>query len=214
MRFLVLSDVHARSKVARFANRHLQEQGLDAVIVLGDITHFGPASWAGEFLSQLKRPAYALTGNCDPPGTLEEIERHATSLHRRKVRLGGWTLGGHGGSNITIFNTPNELPEEELEKGLRPIMEPGMVLTVHCPAYGTLDMTSVDRHAGSTAIARLVREFRPRAVLSGHIHEARGIVEREGTLYMNPGAAKEGLAAVLELDGEPRARLLDPAPEQ
>jgi uncharacterized protein len=213
MKFLVLSDIHGRVKVVRFANRLLEEMALDGVIVLGDITHFGPPSWASEFLSQLIRPAYAIPGNCDPLGTLQEIEGAATSLHRRKVKLEGWTLGGHGGSNPTIFNTPNEVPEEEIEAGLRPIMEGGMVLVVHCPPLGTLDMTSVNRHAGSTAIAKLVEEFRPRVVLSGHIHEARGIVEKDGTTYMNPGPAKDGFSAVLELGAQAKAFMLDKAPE-
>ena len=214
MKFLVLSDVHGRVKVVRFANRLLEEMALDGVIVLGDITHFGPPSWASEFLSQLNRPAYAIPGNCDPLGTLQEIESAATSLHRRKVKLEGWTLGGHGGSNPTIFNTPNEMPEDEIEAGLRPIMERGMVLVVHCPPLGTLDMTSVNRHAGSVAIAKLVGEFRPRVVLSGHIHEARGIVERDGTIYTNPGPAKDGFSAVLELGTQAKAFLLDKAPEE
>ncbi len=214
MRFLVLSDVHSRQKVIRFANRYLEEMRLDGVIALGDITHFGPANWAGEFFSQLSRPSYAVTGNCDPVGTLEEIERTATSLHRRKVRVGQWTLGGHGGSNFTIFNTPNELSEGEIEAGLRPIMERGMVLVVHCPPLGTLDMTSVRKHAGSVAIAKLVEEYRPKVVLSGHIHEARGIVEKDGTLYMNPGAAKDGFAGVLELGTRAKAMLLERAPEE
>lgn len=214
MRFLVLSDVHGRVKVVRFANRLLREMSLDGVIVLGDITHFGPPSWASEFLSQLMRPAYAVPGNCDPLGTLEEIEKTATSLHRRKIKLDGWTLGGHGGSSPTIFNTPNEMPEEEIETGLRPIMEKGMVLVVHCPPLGTLDLTSVNRHAGSVAIAKLVKEFQPRVVLSGHIHESRGIEEKDGILYMNPGPAKDGYSGVLELRAEPRAILLDRAPEE
>ena len=214
MRFLVLSDVHGRPKVIRFANRLLRDMALDGVIVLGDITHFGPPSWAAEFLSQMMRPAYALPGNCDPLGTLQEIERTATSLHRNKIRLDGWTLGGHGGSNPTIFNTPNEMPEEEIEAGLRPIMERGMVLVVHCPPFGTLDLTAVDRHAGSTAIAKLVREFQPRVVLSGHIHEARGVVEKDGTLYMNPGPAKDGFSGLLELRDVPKVRLLEKASEE
>ncbi len=213
MRLLVLTDIHGRNRVITFANRLLREMTLDGVIVLGDITHFGPPSWAYEFLSQLSRPSYVVPGNCDPLGTLSEIERAATSLHRRKIRLDGWTLGGHGGSNPTIFNTPNEMPEEQIEAGLRPVMEKGMVLVVHCPPLGTLDLTSLNKHAGSVAISKLVGEFRPRVVLSGHIHEARGIVERDGTLHMNPGPAKDGFSGVLELGAEPKVTLLEKAPD-
>ena len=89
-----------------------------------------------------------------------------------------------------------------------------MALTVHCPPYGTLDLTSVNRHAGSTAIAKLVQEFKPRVVLSGHIHEARGIVERDGTLFMNPGPAKDGYSGIIEFGKEAKAVLLDRTPEE
>jgi Icc-related predicted phosphoesterase len=45
-------------------------------------------------------------------------------------------------------------------------------------------------------------------VLSGHIHEARGIVERDGTLFLNPGAAKDGNAALLDIGEDVTATLL------
>ena len=46
MRFLVISDIHMRDKVKTWANRLVEEHGADGVIVLGDITHFGPPQWA------------------------------------------------------------------------------------------------------------------------------------------------------------------------
>ena len=200
MRFLVLSDVHRRDKVAKWANELLGDMSLDGTIVLGDITHFGPPEWAGEFLASLKGTTYAVPGNCDPQGTLEYIERNAISLHLRKEVVGGHVLGGIGGSNPTIFDTPNELSEEEIMKQLRPIMEKGLVLVLHCPPFGTLDMPFSGKHVGSVSIQKLVEEFKPRIVLSGHIHEDRGIVERDGTIFMNPGPAKEGYAGLLDTE--------------
>ena len=94
-------------------------------MILGDITHFGPASWAGEFLDRLDRPVYAIPGNCDPPELVcREIEAHGTLLHRRKVTIGGQVFIGLGGSNPTIFDTPFELEEKEIEAALRPLMIP------------------------------------------------------------------------------------------
>jgi len=215
MRFLVISDIHCRERAIHWSNRLVKEENLDAIIVLGDITHFGPASWAGEFFSKLDSPCYAVPGNCDPEGVTEMIERHAISLHKKKVDVGGYVLGGIGGSNLTIFNTPFEVPEVEIEAGLRPIMEKGMVLVVHCPPLGYNDLAGATRrHAGSTAIRKLVEEFPPQVVLSGHIHEARGIMEEGGTLYMNPGAAKDSFAGILDLKDRPRVKLLDRLPTQ
>lgn len=210
MKFLVLTDVHARERVVGWSNRLIGQQGLDAVIVLGDITHFGPVPWAGEFLGKLAAPAYAVPGNCDPVGVEREITEHGTSLHARRVAIGGRTFGGLGGSGPTVFNTPFELGEDEIERLLRPVMEEGMILTVHCPPLGHNDLVpSIKRHAGSAAIKSLVDEFRPKVVLSGHIHEARGLHEEKGITYMNPGPAKEGYAGLLEIDGDVKVRLLD-----
>jgi hypothetical protein len=46
-------------------------------------------------------------------------------------------------------------------------------------------------------------------VLSGHIHEDRGIVEKDGTVFMNPGPAKEGYSGLLELGEVPKVELLE-----
>lgn len=210
MRFLVLSDIHGRDKVSSWAKRLAAEHGADAYIILGDITHFGPGSWAGEFLSHLDRPAYAIPGNCDPPELVcREIEKHATLLHKRKMKIGGSTFVGLGGSNPTIFETPFELEEEEIESALRPLMETDVIMVLHAPPKGINDRIPTGANVGSEAILRLVKEFRPRAVLSGHIHEDRGIVMEGGTLFLNPGAAKDGNAALLDIDGEVRAVLLE-----
>lgn len=209
MRFLVLSDIHGRDKVADWAKLLAAKHGADAYIILGDITHFGPSSWAGEFLARLDRPAYALPGNCDPPELVcREIEAKATLMHKRKVIVDGNTFIGLGGSNPTIFDTPFEIEEDDIEAALRPLMEVDAVLVLHAPPKGINDRTGTGLNVGSEAILRLVTEYRPRAVLSGHIHEARGIVERNGTLFLNPGAAKDGNAALLEIGEKVQAVLL------
>jgi Icc-related predicted phosphoesterase len=209
MRFLVLSDIHRREKVVKWANELIEDMKLDGTIVLGDITHFGPPEWAGEFLAGLKGKTYAVPGNCDPQGTLVHIERKAISLHLKKVHIDRYVLGGMGGSNPSIFDTPNEMSEEEIMTLLRPVMEKDMILVLHCPPYGTLDVPFSGKHVGSVSIQKLVEEFKPRIVLSGHIHEDRGIVERDGMVFMNPGPAKEGYAGLLELGESPKVKLLE-----
>jgi Icc-related predicted phosphoesterase len=89
-------------------------------------------------------------------------------------------------------------------------MEPGVVMALHAPPKGINDRTGSGLNVGSEAVLRMVNEFRPKAVLSGHIHEDRGVVHRDGTLFLNPGAAKDGNSALLDLGDEVRAVLLDP----
>jgi len=205
----VVSDVHGRSSIADWANRLADENEADAFIVLGDIVHFSPAEWAEEFLKKLNRPAYAVPGNCDPPATIPYIERAATSLHCRKETVAGRTFIGFGGSNPTIFDTPFELEEDEIKKNLEPLMEEGAVLVLHCPPLGFNDTVMGDKHVGSTALLELVEKYRPVAVLSGHIHEDRGVLHKDGTMLMNPGAAKDGYSALLDLGAEVKGTLLE-----
>jgi len=215
MRFLVLSDVHGRAGAAAWANRLAEENDADAFLVLGDITHFGEFSSgdAAGFLRSLSRDVYAIPGNCDMPWQiLEQIESSATCLHERRMEIGGSTFVGLGGSNPTIFDTPFELSEEEMEAALRPLMSDGVVLATHAPALGYNDTIPQGAHVGSEAVLRIVREFKPRAVVSGHIHEARGIIEEGGTLFLNPGPARDGFSALLDVDeASVRAKLLDQA---
>jgi len=208
-RYLVLSDVHRREWVPTAARELIKEHSLDAVVVLGDITHFGPPQFAEEFIRELGVQCYAVPGNCDPLGTEACIKSVGTSLHGVKMRIDGRTWGGLGGSNPSIFRTPFEMPEEEIARRLEPIMEEGMVLTLHNPAYGTFDVTFSGKHVGSTAVAEAIERCRPAVVLSGHIHEDRGVERKDGVWYMNPGAAKDRYAGMMELGDEVRLTLLD-----
>ena len=214
MRLIVITDVHGRDKVIGMVNRLIKDQEADGVIVLGDITHFGPAEWAGEFLSKLDGTVYAVPGNCDPPGVNDEIKRNAISLHKRKITIEGKTLVGLGGSNPTIFETPFEMPEDEIEIHLRPLAEHDMILVTHCPAFGYVDVLYNGKHAGSTAIRKIVDEYQPVAALSGHVHEARGLTEMRGTTFMNPGPAKDSYAGILEIGERVSVKLLEKQPEQ
>lgn len=208
MKFLVISDIHGRERVIAWTRKVASELRVDGIFVLGDITNFGPPEWAGHFLRSLPPPVYAIPGNCDPPGVIDWIERCAISLHRTKKTVEGQTFIGMGGSNPTPFHTPYEMPEGEIERALRPLMEEGAILVTHTPPIGVNDLAFSGRQGGSLALRRLVAEFPPRAVISGHIHEAPGVFTESGTLFVNPGAAKDSRAAVLEVDGRIGAVLL------
>lgn len=208
-RYLVLSDVHRREWVPAAARELVREHSLDAVLLLGDITHFGPPQFAEEFIRELGTKCYAVPGNCDPLGTESCIKNAGVSLHGVKMTVDGRTWGGLGGSNPSIFRTPFEMTEEDMARMLEPIMEEGMVLVLHNPAYGTFDTTFSGKHVGSTAVAEAIKACKPLVVLSGHIHEDRGVELKDGVWYMNPGAAKDRYAGMLELGDGVRLTLLD-----
>ena len=208
-RYRVLSDVHRREWVPAAARELIKEHSLDAVVLLGDITHFGPPQFAEEFIRELGARCYAVPGNCDPLGTDAYIRNAGVSLHGVRTKIEGRTWGGLGGSNPSIFNTPFEMSEEEIARRLEPIMEEGMVLVLHNPAYGTFDTTFSGKHVGSTAVAEAIKKCKPSVVLSGHIHEDRGVERKDEVWYMNPGAAKDHYAGMMVLGDEVELTLLD-----
>ena len=200
MKFLVVSDIHGNTAVTEWINTVAEEEDADCVLVLGDITDFGPNEVADKILGPITRNVYALPGNCDPLSLPETISKVAIDMHGKTAKLNGFYVAGLGGSNPTIFDTPFELDEETIYNMLKPISKDGMILMVHAPAYGINDMIPSGLNVGSTSILKIVKEYRPILVLSGHIHEDYGIKHIDGTTFINPGPAKDGMYALVEMD--------------
>lgn len=56
------------------------------------------------------------------------------------------------------------------------------------------------KHLGSKMISTLIRKYRPLLYIGGHMHESLGKDRIGKTILVNPGAAHEGKAAIIELD--------------
>lgn len=115
-----------------------------------------------------------------------------------------------GYSNMTPWNCPGDIPEEELlsklERTTSELTDPHTSLfNFHCPPYDTqIDVApKLDKdlkpvlapggepemsHVGSTSVRKMVEKFQPLAGLHGHIHEARGFSEIGKTVCFNPGS--------------------------
>jgi len=209
MRILAIADVHGSNEARKRVNSQIMEYTPNIVIVCGDITQFGPPEWALDFLNSITLKTLALPGNCDPKGVLNAIkDSPAISLHAKKVDLNNYSFVGLGGSNPTPFNTPFELSEKEIYITLKDVMVQEAILVVHAPAKGHLDKTSRAKDLGSESIAKIVSEFSPPLVISAHIHEARGVEKNDKTIYVNPGPASRGYAAIIDLNGEIEVKLI------
>lgn len=208
MKFLVVTDLHQNEKNIPGINAVLKDEGIDTVLFLGDITDMGTGKKAAEIVSKIEAKCYALPGNCDSRDLPECISSVATDMHGKKTVIDGITVVGLGGSNPTIFNTPFELSEEEIESKLEAVSENGMLLMTHAPAFGTLDHIPNGMSVGSTAIAKIIEKYKPVVALSGHIHEDIGVFSKDGTMFMNPGPAREGYYGILTIEnGKPEGKL-------
>ena len=212
MRFLVITDLHQNTDMIDRFNGIIREKGAEFVLFLGDVTDFGTGEQAADIISRIESKVYVIPGNCDPLDLPEKIRDVAIDMHGNAADIGGYRLVGLGGSNITIFHTAFELEEEALYDGLKRNACEGMILMTHAPSVGILDEIPSGANVGSPAIKRIVDEYHPILALSGHIHEAIGCKVIDGTTFVNPGPAREGYCAVVDIiDGKVDVELIGPA---
>ena len=212
MRFLVITDLHQSTDMIDRFNGIIREKGAEFVLFLGDVTDFGTGEQAADIISRIESKVYVIPGNCDPLDLPEKIRDVAIDMHGNAADIGGYRLVGLGGSNITIFHTAFELEEEALYDGLKRNACEGMILMTHAPSVGILDEIPSGANVGSPAIKRIVDEYHPILALSGHIHEAIGCKIVDGTTFVNPGPAREGYCAVVDIaDGKVDVELIGPA---
>lgn len=205
MELLALSDIHG--KINKVKEVFSEEKDFDLVVLIGDITDFGPRKRAEDILDLINDYSdyiLGIPGNCDPKGIEKVIDEKAVLIDEKIANFGGIEFAGLGGSNPTPFDTPRERSEEEIYDILSNLLGDigeESVLVSHAPAKGYLDLASGE-HAGSESVLKSVKENKPKLVLSGHIHEAKGQNNIGKTVLVNPGAVRDGDYAMITYDEE------------
>jgi len=214
MKLLLLADLHDRTiPLAAIA---AELAAADAVLLAGDLTHFGGARAAEGVVAAVRRHnprLYAVAGNCDQPDVEDYLIAEGISLHRRHAVLGKAApgqiiLAGVGGSLPSpAGHAPNEMDEADLADALEAAVEGApapagapLVLVSHQPPYDTVaDLARIGRHVGSCAVRAFIERRQPLVCGTGHIHESRGVGWLGLTLIVSPGAFRDGYYAWLDL---------------
>jgi Icc-related predicted phosphoesterase len=204
-------------KIISFGDVHMATENLermrgiigadDLVIVSGDLTNFGGERDASKVLAAVRgvcRRILAVPGNLDRREVVPFLEHEEVALHGRGLIIDGLAIFGCGGSNVTPFNTPFELSEDEiydtLMRGYREVQgyRP-LIMICHTPPYDTkCDRLRNGRPVGSTAARRFIEEVQPDVCVCGHIHESPGEDRMNATLVFNAGPFKGGGYVVIE----------------
>ncbi len=183
----------------------------EVLVIAGDITHFGDVQNARELLSSLVKlqlPIFLVPGNCDPPSLTRINLENALCIHGSCETYDNTMFVGVGGGNLSPFNTPFEMTEEEIVAVLNQISEKcqlrtRLVLVSHTPPKDTnLDVAFSGEHVGSSSVRKFIEEKQPSIVFCGHIHEARGIDRIGNTVVVNPGPARHSQCAVANLNNK------------
>lgn len=154
----------------------------------------------------------------------EVIEKHDGQI----IDLGdGFEMFGLGYSNMTPWNCPRDISEEELavkidELAGRIRHMNRAIFDIHAPPYDTgideapkltEDMQMVMSPTGepemipvgSTAVRDAILKYQPMLGLHGHIHESSGVRKLGSTTLVNPGSEyAEGIlrGALIDLDAK------------
>lgn len=198
MKLLCISDLHGE---VRDIDGLLEA---DALVICGDITHFGHGEEAKELLNSFTDTKKMLTvpGNCDNFDVNDALVELDVDLHARGRIIENIGFFGLGGSNATPFNTPQEYTEDELldfiMKGYAQVKDAALkVFVTHTPPIGTkVDDAGGGRHVGSTKVREFVEKHQPELVLCGHVHEAKGEDMLGKTVMVNPGMLRNGHALI------------------
>ncbi len=210
MKMLVASDIHGNYGIAQKLSVIATNEEVEAILILGDITHFGTfedAEYILKLFSDTEIETFYIPGNVDSRVLLKKPINlpYIRYTHGKGHIIADITIVGAGGSIPTPFNTMIEFSEDTLEK----ILEDGIkdldgkkidVLMTHTPPYGTaLDLAGKIEHVGSKIVRKTIEKYQPVISLSGHIHESRAIDRIDKTLLINPGAAALGYYALIEV---------------
>ncbi len=213
MRLLCITDIH--SKRQKFEQILAHEPEPDLLIVGGDFTNFGPVQEAESLLdlAQAYCPnVFAVAGNCDSAEIDAMLLRRGVSLHTCGRHFNG--IGFFGLSAMPPWRGDMyEFPESQLDRFLAQGYEyvqnsARLIMVTHPPPHNTrVDHNDSGKHVGSTSVRAWMEKTQPILIVSGHIHEARGLDEWQHTKIINCGPSKQGYYAVAEIDEHVKVEL-------
>ncbi len=156
---------------------------------------------------------YATGGNDDPMEVEKVLQEsnYVIPAEGKVVELDdSHEMISTGYSNVTPWNCPRDIPDEELGEKIAALTQQvnnmtNCVFNFHVPPYNSgLDLApELDKDlrpilgpgssprmvpVGSKAVRAAIEKYQPAVGLHGHIHESRGFVRIGRTLCLNPGS--------------------------
>ncbi len=187
LRVVAISDTHGY-------HEKLKVPDGDLLIHAGDIAGRGEWRELSDFNIWLgalpHRHKVVIAGNHDFwferfPGKARAMLSNATYLQDEAVEIEGRLLYGSPWQpefGDWAFNLPRG---EQLARVWQKIPESTDILVTHGPPAGILDLTVNGDLCGCADLRQRIAEVRPRLHVFGHIHEAYGRIEQDGTTYVN-----------------------------
>lgn len=204
---VLLSDTHNR-------HRDVTVPPGDVFLYAGDLTNRGQFAVIEDFNSWLgtlpHRHKVVICGNHDltferDPDEAQRRITNAIYLQDAAVEIEGLKIWGSPWQprfHDWAFNLDRGEP---IAEKWRLIPDDTDILITHGPPAGIMDWTFREVAVGCADLLARVRQVWPKLHLFGHIHEAAGVVDDGGTLFVNASSLTEDAmrpAVVVTWDGE------------
>jgi predicted phosphohydrolase len=194
LRLVCMSDTH-------FPPHSIQVPEGDVLIVAGDVClrgHDYELQLFDRFLGRLPhRHKLLVAGNHDwvladaGREAAQSLVKNAIYLQDSGVDIGGvefWGSPWQPEFYDWAFNLPRG---QALAEVWAQVPEDTDVLITHSPPFGILDQVPSGEHVGCEELLKALQRIRPRAHIFGHIHEGYGVLQQNGTTFINASICDE-----------------------
>lgn len=207
MKVLLVTDIHGDTERLE---KIVDKEDADAVLCAGDLSDANEfddyEGQLGDVLDVFEKQGLmtkAVPGNMDPEeDCVKQLIQRRMNIHKKIASFEKFEAVGFGGGK-TPFGTPFEPEGAEIKTALATLYDrmkaDTKIAAIHQPPAATnLDIVD-EEHVGSTEVRALIEEKDFDLVLTGHIHESRGLDRIEGTPVINPGPVMEGYYGIAEV---------------
>lgn len=208
MKLLLLTDIHGNTENLE---KILDREDYDSILCAGDLSDANEFDDYEENLESVLdtfnkkgKLTKAIPGNMDPEETcVRRLIDHRLNLHKKIASFEKFEAVGFGGGN-TPFNTPFEPDGSQIKNAISTLYDrmtdDTLIAVVHQPPKNTKVDIADGEHVGSQEVRELFEENHFDLVVTGHIHESRGIDTIKDTSIVNPGPVMEGYYAVAKVE--------------
>jgi Icc-related predicted phosphoesterase len=202
MKFTTISDTHGK-------HNYLQLPAGDVLIHAGDVSSMGKEYEVLNFLDWFAKQDYEykifIAGNHDfyfermPDADIQNIiPKNVIYLNDSGVTINGINIWGSPISPWFYDWAFNRHRGEPIKKHWDMIPSNTDILITHGPVFGILDYTNSGMRVGCEDLLVKVQEVKPKFHICGHIHEAYGMQEKDGTTFINASVLNEKYVLVNE----------------
>lgn len=195
MKIVIISDTHGQ-------HEKLALSPADMIIHAGDVSSRGKRNEVVEFIAWFHQLNFKykifVAGNHDfffESATREEISsitpKDIIYLNDESISIDGINIWG---SPITPWFYDwafNRYRGKDIDRHWQKIPVETDIVVTHGPVEGILDRTTSGDHVGCSDLKRKISEVKPRLHVCGHIHEAYGMYEKDGTKFINASVLDE-----------------------